>query len=462
MNGKKIALLTTLIATLVLVIFVIGFARFVLDIDTSMIGITTISKGEKQPSDADSPKDGENQPEDETGNQTAQKPSDEKTEADNKEDEKEKEKNKDSEKDKDEKEQETEIFKAASKIKTAAITVEQETDGKLTVEDEEKLTKLLEELEALKLTEVQQSVGMQDAKWKASLNLSMADATAVSVKLYESTLSGSQAILSTGSKTYESTEKLDSIKKLLTDWLEEERKANAPDIAAAEFEQANRLLTINPFSMEVQDASASKASIQAAMGELQVLETLNGNINPGVEYVGTNMIDLVDDDGTLVTLEFYETGILVYRSNGNEFYVCEKESLKKFYQTIEQVGAKYSSIPAELALMNEDAFNSAAASSTTGTSRKEVGLVREHAENLFGFLQQLHVKKGSMREESKMFSRPEYHADLEFRDGTVIGIDISKGSLLIDSNGTIYHYTLIGDSNLELVRAEFERVTSRN
>lgn len=459
MNGKKIALLTTLIATLVLVIFVIGFARFVLNIDTGMIGATIISKEEKQPSDADSPKDGENQPEDETGNQSAQKPSDEKTEADNKEDEK--EKDKDNEKDKDEKEQETEIFKAASKIKTAAITVEQEKDGKLTVEDEEKLTKLLEELEALKLTEVQQSVGMQDAKWKASLNLSMADATAVSVKLYESTLSGSQAILSTGSKTYESTEKLDSIKKLLTDWLEEERKANAPEIAAAEFEQANHLLTINPFSMEVQDASASKASIQAAMGELQVLETLSGNINPGVEYTGTNMIDLVDDDGTLVTLEFYETGILVYRSNGNEFYVCEKESLKKFYQTVEQVGAKYSSIPAELALMNRDAFNSAAVSSTTGTSRKEVGLVREHAENLFGFLQQLHVKKGSMREETKMFSRPEYHADLEFRDGTVIGIDISKGSLLIDSNGTISRYTLIGDSNLELVRAEFERVTSR-
>ena len=98
-------------------------------------------------------------------------------------------------------------------------------------------------------------------------------------------------------------------------------------------------------------------------------------------------------------------------------------------------------------------------SSTTGTSRKEVGLIRDHAQTLFSFLPQLHVSKGSVREESVMFSRPEYHADIEFASGMVIRLDINSGSLLIDGgDGVILHYTMIGDSNMDRVRAEFERL----
>ena len=52
--------------------------------------------------------------------------------------------------------------------------------------------------------------------------------------------------------------------------------------------------------------------------------------------------------------------------------------------------------------MDYGALNSMTISSTTGTSRKEVGLIRDHAQTLFSFLQQLHVSKGSVREESVM------------------------------------------------------------
>lgn len=43
----------------------------------------------------------------------------------------------------------------------------------------------------------------------------------------------------------------------------------------------------------------------------------------------------------------------------------------------------------------------------------------------------------------------------------VMQVDLSKGSLLVDGgDGVILHYTLIGDRNLELVRAELERLTT--
>ena len=148
----------------------------------------------------------------------------------------------------------------------------------------------------------------------------------------------------------------------------------------------------------------------------------------------------------LFTFEFYETGILAYRSENNqEFYVCEPASLASFYQTVEQICSQYSSTPASLALMDYGALNSMTISSTTGTSRKEVGLIRDHAQTLFSFLQQLHVSKGSVREESVMFSRPEYHADIEFASGMVIRLDINSGSLLIDG----------GDGELVPVVAHF-------
>lgn len=76
-------------------------------------------------------------------------------------------------------------------------------------------------------------------------------------------------------------------------------------------------------------------------------------------------------------------------------------------------------------------------------------------------MQQLHVSKDSVREEKKMFNKPEYHMDIEFSGGMVMQVDLSKGSLLVDGgDGVILHYTLIGDRNLELVRAELERITT--
>ena len=215
MNSKKILLLTTLIASLVLIAFVAFFSRFILNIDFgSAVGQTNASVTEEEEKQEEA---NEQQPEEETsGEQTSKEESDNKEE---KEDEDKKEEDKD-EKDKEE------AFETSSTIKTASITVEaKENSGKLTVDDAEKLTELLKEINALKLMSVAQSVGMQDASWNASLNLSMADGTAISCNLYESTLSGSKTTLSTGSKTYESTESVSNIKKLLESWMEEEQKA---------------------------------------------------------------------------------------------------------------------------------------------------------------------------------------------------------------------------------------------
>ena len=107
------------------------------------------------------------------------------------------------------------------------------------------------------------------------------------------------------------------------------------NIAADEFEQASRVLALDLGSMEVQDIAASKAALQEALGVLKVTDTLTGSINPGVENTDLTMINLADDEHTLFTFEFYETGILAYRSENNqEFYVCEPASLASFYQTV--------------------------------------------------------------------------------------------------------------------------------
>ena len=111
--------------------------------------------------------------------------------------------------------------------------------------------------------------------------------------------------------------------------------------------------------------------------------------------------------------------------------------------------------------MDYGALDSMVVTSNAGKSKEEVGLIRDHAQTLFGFLQQLHVSKDRVREEKKMFNKPEYHMDIEFSGGMVMQVDLSKGSLLVDGgDGVILHYTLIGDRNLELVRAELERLTT--
>ena len=141
---------------------------------------------------------------------------------------------------------------------------------------------------------VGQSVALQDANWEASLNLSMEDGTALSCRLYDSTLSGSKTTLSTGSTTYESTESISSIRTLLEGWLEEAAQQNGLNIAADEFEQASRVLALDLGSMEVQDIAASKAALQEALGALKVTDTLTGSINPGVENTEILYWELVD------------------------------------------------------------------------------------------------------------------------------------------------------------------------
>ena len=452
MNSKKIALITMLVVFLVLILFTVFFARFVLEIDFGKDNDST-SVSQQEQIDREEPQT------DEPESEEQDKPNREENKEDgDSEDKKPDEQDKDKEKEQEEKE---ELFAPASAIKSAEITLQEESSYQMKTEDTGKLNSLLKELEALKPKAVQQSVGIQDASWQASLNLSMEDGTAVSCRLYESAISGSKTTLSDGAKTYESTASTEKVKALLQSWKEEDQKANAPKIAQEEFMQASRVLAANPFTMEVQNIAQSSASLQAALGDLKVIETYSGNVNPGVEYNGTNIINLTDDTSTLFTLEFYENGILAYRSEkSKEFYVCEENSLNAFYQTVEQICSQYSAQPAQLSMMDFGALSGMEVYSTTGSSKTKVGLIRDHAQTLFGFLQQLHVKKGSMREEGAMFKRPEYHAEIAFENGTQISVDINKGSLLIQgSDGVIRHYTLIGDDNLELVRAEFERVT---
>ena len=82
---------------------------------------------------------------------------------------------------------------------------------------------------------------------------------------------------------------------------------------------------------------------------------------------------------------------------------------------------------------------------------EELGLT-QHQAQILGFLYgnpeldtvsalsaRLHVSKGSVREESVMFSRPEYHADIEFASGMVIrrlaerdGVEVYTVSLALD------------------------------
>ena len=203
-------------------------------------------------------------------------------------------------------------------------------------------------------------------------------------------------------------------------------------------------------------------ALEQALGKLQVTETMTGSINPGNPTDGVSMVNLSDEEDTLFTMEFYQTGILAYRSPDHQtFYVCDPQSLNSFYQTVEQLCTQVSSTPASLAWMDYGALDSMVVTSNAGKSKKEVGLIRDHAQTLFGFLQQLHVSKDSVREEKKMFNKPEYHMDIEFSGGMVMQVDLSKGSLLVDGgDGVILHYTLIGDRNLELVRAELERLTT--
>lgn len=454
MNGKKIVLLTTLIVFLVLIGLLAIFTRFVLNIDFGgAISETMSSTRQEISSDESDESDGQSQQSEAVGQETPETGDKEAADKADKEDEE----------GKDDEDEEPEVYTPSADVKSAKITVEakDEEGYPLSVDDAEKLAALVKALDALKMMSIQQSVGLQNPSWSASIDLSLSDGTAVSCQLEESAISGSKATLSTGSKTYESTGDLSAIKKLLQGWMEEEQQGAASAIAAEEFEQATRLLAVNTSDMTAQDIAGSSAQLQEALGKLKVTETLTGSIYPGKMRSGLCVVNLADESRTLYTLELYETGILAYYNESDAtFYVCEQSSLDAFYSTVDQISSQYSATPAYLALMDYSALSSAEVSSTTGGSRKKVGLIHDHAQNLFYFLQQIHVVKGNTMVESQMFNRPEFHADLSFDSGTVVSIDLSKGSLLVDGgDGVIRHYTLIGDSNLELLRAEFERVT---
>ena len=160
MNSKKIALITMLVVFLVLILFTAFFARFVLEIDFGK--------------DNESPPVSQQQESDEEEPQTDE-PESEEQENPNKEENKEdgnSEDKKPDEQDKDkEQEEKEELFVPASAIKSAEITLQEESSYQMKTEDSEKLSALLKELEALKLTAVQQSVGVQDASWQASLTV---------------------------------------------------------------------------------------------------------------------------------------------------------------------------------------------------------------------------------------------------------------------------------------------------
>lgn len=448
MNGKKILLITTLVATLVLISLVALFAKFILDIDFGELGSSEQSDPQQIEQQEEEPQ--QNKPDDKQEPQ--QKPLDQTEDG--------KQEQKEEEDEKKEEDEEEKYFESTASLKSASVTVKAEQDIQLKVEEEPQLVQLWQEVGKLKLKEIHQSVGVQSANWEATLALQLDDGSAAQLHLYESTLSGSKATLSVGETTYESTESIAALRTLLEGWVEQEQ--NQLEIGAEQFEAASRVLALDMGSMEVQDIAGAKQQFQQALGKLQVTETMTGSINPGNPTDGVSMVNLSDEEDTLFTMEFYQTGILAYRSPDNQtFYVCDPQSLNSFYQTVEQLCTQVSSTPASLAWMDYGALDSMVVTSNAGKSKKEVGLIRDHAQTLFGFLQQLHVSKNNVREEKKMFNKPEYHMDIEFSGGMVMQVDLSKGSLLVDGgDGVILHYTLIGDRNLELVRAELERLTT--
>lgn len=447
MNGKKILLITTLVATLILISLVALFAKFILDIDFGKLG----SSEQSETQQVEQQEEPQQKPDDTQKPQ--QKPLD-KTE-DGKQEQKEEEDEKDEKEDEEEK-----YFETTASLKSASVTVKAEQDIRLEMKEQQPLAQLWQEVGKLKLREIHQSVGVQSANWEATLALQLDDGSSAQLHLYESNLTGSKATLSVGETTYESTESIAALRTLLEGWVEQEQ--NQLEIGAEQFEAASRVLALDMGSMEVQDIAGAKQQFQQALGKLKVTETMTGSIHPGSPADGISMVNLSDEEDTLFTMEFYQTGILAYRSPSSQtFYVCDPQSLSSFYQTVEQLCAQVSSTPASLAWMDYGALDSMVVTSNAGKSKKEVGLIRDHAQTLFGFLQQLHVSKDSVREEKKMFNKPEYHMDIEFSSGMVMQVDLSKGSLLVDGgDGVILHYTLIGDRNLELVRAELERLTT--
>lgn len=450
MSERKIALLTMLIVFIILIVFTAIFARFALDID--------FSKSDKEDSEQTEDLEEEDVLPDEI------EPSETENEnSDNKEEDKDKtDKDKEEQDEKDKEKEEDKLFQTESIIKSAKINVKGKINTEFAVEEEEKCKLLLEKINALKLTEIHQSVALQNTNWEAQIKLTMADGKSYQLNLNDSTISGSKTTLLDTDKTYESTASLKEMQELITSWQKDAKVKNDAKIGEQYFAQASRVILVDPSKLESYDVAASKSTLQTALSELNILETHTGRVNPGTEKQGINFISLADKRSSIFTLEFYETGILAYRDFNNQtFYVCEAESLNHFYNTVAQMSASYAVVPAHLALMDYSALSGMEVKDTTRKPVKNVGLIRDHAEQLFSMLQKLQVSANNVRNESQMLSNPEYHILIEFGNDMSYEIDIKKGTLLLkDVDGNIYHYVLVGDDNLANIRSEIARLTA--
>ena len=253
MNGKKILLITTLVATLVLISLVALFAKFILDIDFGELGSSEQSDPQQIEQQEEEPQ--QNKPDDKQEPQ--QKPLDQTEDG--------KQEQKEEEDEKKEEDEEEKYFESTASLKSASVTVKAEQDIQLKVEEEQQLAQLWQEVGKLKLKEIHQSVGVQSANWEAILALQLDDGSAAQLHLYESTLSGSKATLSVGETTYESTESIAALRTLLEGWVEQEQ--NQLEIGAEQFEAASRVLALDMGSMEVQDIAGAKQQFQQALTE---------------------------------------------------------------------------------------------------------------------------------------------------------------------------------------------------
>ena len=186
MNGKKIILITTLVASIILISLTMLFARFVLQIDfTGNDTQQTLENTSGETSSQPQGKDQQTEP-------SVDQPQSSQSEEENTQTEDENKDEQDADQQENTDEEQT-AFASKSTITTAQITITQD-DGteQLTIGQAEeeadqqaeqaKLDQLLQEIQKLQLVSVGQSVALQDANWEASLNLSMEDGTALSLQ----------------------------------------------------------------------------------------------------------------------------------------------------------------------------------------------------------------------------------------------------------------------------------------
>ena len=456
MNGGKIALLTMLIVFLILIVFAAVFARYALDIEFADLENNDSNSVEnvlEEESETQEPSAPEN---------TSAEEQSQKTDDKENEDNKESTDDKGGDKEEDKKEEKDLSFKTESVIKTASVELKGDKPAVLKIEKEEQLQQLLNKINALQFKKIGQSVAMQKANWEAVLNLTMEDGASYKINLYDSIVEGSKSTLNDGKDTFESEASLEDLKGFLQE-IQDSEVSKVLEDTKEYFDRASRVLLIDIDKVESSDTAASKATVMEALGKLKITETHEGRINPGKPASGINLINLGDKDDNLISIEFYETGVMVYHTEAYQvFYVCEANSLSSFYSTMNQLAGSYSAVPAHLALMNRTSMYSMEVVSNAGKSRHEAGLIRDWCQNLFDMLRNLRVTKNNLRTETQMYKKPDYSILIEFDNNTSYEVNILKGAFLLkDTTGTIYHYTLVGDDNLQNLKDEIERLAAR-